>query len=162
VESLQLQVVAYLVKPVDFPVLLVAVREAVLRSLLLRQFEVTRASLQQWLSDMAQLADGLKRAPRVAVAAPMDVYLMVTYRNILEALLGLKTLMEHSLSTPPPASQSEPHGATPLLLIDALRDAIEVLEKTKDAFRSRELGDLRHRLEDLLHASKDQKQSHKL
>jgi hypothetical protein len=44
---------------------------------------------------------------------------------------------------------------TPLLLIEALRDAIAVLEKTKDSFRSRDLGDLRHRLEELLETSRE-------
>lgn len=148
--SFQLPVVTYLVKPIDFPALLAAVREATLRRSLLRQFDSTRTRLQQWLSDVGQLAEGLQGAPRGDVAGPMDVYLMVTYRNIVDALSGLKAVMECSLSIQPETTGRALRSTSPLLLIEALRDAIDVLERTKDAFRSRELGDLRRRLEGFL------------
>jgi DNA-binding response OmpR family regulator len=157
VESLKLPVVSYLVKPIDFEALLGAVRDAVFRSLLVRQFDVTRASLQQWFAEVGQLSEGLKSASRVPTSGPMDVYMMITYRNILEALMGLKTVMEHSLSVRPLGDEAPLAGPGPLVLVNALRDVIDVLEKSKDAFRSRELGDLRHRLEDLLHANEEQR-----
>jgi CheY-like chemotaxis protein len=150
VESLKHPVISYLVKPIDFDALLASVQDAVFRRKLLQQFDQTRISLEQWQRDLQQLAVGLLASPRMGTSGPMDVYLMITYRNILDALLGLKSVMEHSLSTTPPAQPVAPPNASPLLLIEALRDTIEVLEKTKDSFRSRELGELRHRLEQLL------------
>ena len=57
---------------------------------------------------------------------------------------------------------SSPAVAPPLLLTEALRDTISALEKSKDAFRSRELGDLRHRLEGLLDASKQPRPPHRI
>jgi DNA-binding response OmpR family regulator len=155
VESLKHPVLSYLVKPIDFDALLASVREAVFRRALVRQFEMTCAHLDQWRADMEQLTDGLKNSTRMTAANPMNVYLMITYRNILDALMGLKTVMEQSLSMSPVTKSAEPHGVAPLLLIEALRDTIAVLEKTKDAFHSRELGELRHRLENLLLISKE-------
>jgi DNA-binding response OmpR family regulator len=156
VESLKHPVISYLVKPIDFDALLAAVREAVFRRALIQQFEMTCAHLDQWRSDMEQLTSGLKSTARTAANGPMNVYLMITYRNILDALMGLKSVMEHSLATSPAGDTTEPRATAPLLLIEALRDTISVLEKTKDAFRSRELGELRHRLENLLLISKEQ------
>ena len=137
VASLQLPVMAYLLKPLDFPALLAAVREAV-----------------------GHLTEGLKRAPRSALASPMESYLTITCRNVLDALLGLKTVMDHSLSVP--RDPGDPADAPPLRLTEALRDTISALEKSKDAFRSRELGDLRHRLEGLLEASKQPGPPHRI
>lgn len=39
---------------------------------------------------------------------------------------------------------------TPVSAVNAIRDTVETLVKTKDAFRSRELGELRKRLEAVL------------
>jgi CheY-like chemotaxis protein len=157
VESLKHPVLSYLVKPIDFDALLASIREAVFRRALIRQFEMTCAHLDQWRAAMEQLTSGLKSSSRMTAGGPMTVYLMITYRNILDALMGLKTVMEQSLSTMPVGENAQPRGAAPLNLIEALRDTITVLEKTKDAFHSRELGELRHRLEDLLSISKEQR-----
>ena len=155
VASLKLPVLAYLTKPVKFEELAKHVCEAVVRQGLLRQFNKTRVSLEEWRSELAKLVDELKESPRAPMGDPVDVYVMVTYRNILASLLGLRTVVEQSLSIRPQAEPNVSHMETPLLLIDALRDAIAVLEKTKDSFRSRDLGDLRHRLEELLETSRE-------
>jgi CheY-like chemotaxis protein len=154
VASLQLPVTAYLLKPLDFTDLLKQVRVALLGRALLRQVEHMRANVNNWLADLTQMAEGLRRAPRTPLETPMAVFMAITYRNVLDSLLCLKTVMECSLPTQPQTAQNGSRAGGPLLLIEALRDAIDVLEKTKDAFRSRELGDLRHRLEDLLQVAK--------
>lgn len=155
--AFQLPVVAYLTKPLDFDELLKQVHEASFRRLVLQEFNATRSNLEKWRADLGDLARTLKESPRVALGVSMDAYLTVTYRNVLAALLGLKTVMEHSLS-----SQAEPEKRNmplvmPVMMVEALRDTIMVLEKTKDSFRSRELGDLRRRLEDLLPPSRERK-----
>ncbi len=156
--SLRLPVTAYLVKPVNFDELSGAVREAVFRRRLHTQFEITRDTLTRWVSDIEQLANELQDSARVPAGDTADVYLMITYRNVLEALLGLRAVLEQIMfARPPQAGLPAPAGAAgvPMLLIDALRDTIDTLEKTKDAFRSRELGDLRRRLETLLDLARE-------
>ena len=150
VEAIGLPVVSYLVKPFLPAVLLSAVEGAVCRSRLLRQFDATRSNLEQWLSEVNQLEAGLRAAPRASATGQMDSYMMITYRNTLEALLGLKSVMEMSLTANPGAVAKPATGPSPLLLIEALHNAIDTLEKTKDAFRSKELGALRRQLENLL------------
>lgn len=150
--SLKLPVSAYLIKPIDFPNLIKEIREAMLRLVLVRQLADTKLKLASWLNDLEQLTEGMRGAPRVPLTTPLDVYLMVTYRNVLDAMLGLKTVLEHSLSSGDASKEGSVSGHTPLLLVDALRETIGVLEKTKDAFRSRDLGELRRKLETLLSA----------
>lgn len=155
VESLKHPVLSYLVKPVDFDALLASVQQAIFRRQLIQQFEKTRTHLEEWRLEMERLTLGLKSSPRMSAMGPMEAYLMITYRNILDALLGLKTVMEQSLSINAESVIAEPRGSAPLLLIEALRDTISTLEKTKESFHSRELGELRHRLENLLLLSKE-------
>ena len=45
-------------------------------------------------------------------------------------------------------------SSRPLVLLEALRDTIAVLEKTKSSFKSKELGDLRVRLEQLVRGTR--------
>jgi hypothetical protein len=82
---------------------------------------------------------------------PLNTFLDLTLRNIVGALLDLKHLIEalalhesrqnacHLLQCP-----------RPTVLREALRETIAVLEKTKSAFKSKELGKLRQKLEDLV------------
>ncbi len=146
-------VVAYLLKPFKFADLLHEVRQAVLRTVLLRQVEQTHADQTYILKDLTNIMESLRHGSHVATEKPMNVFLMVTYRNVLNSLLGLKTVIDHSISSSVcdnTRKESLPAGHSPLLLVDALHETIGVLEKTKDAFRSRDLGDLRKKLEKLL------------
>jgi CheY-like chemotaxis protein len=158
VASLQLPVTAYLLKPLDFEHLLEQVRAALLGSALLRQAEQMQTNVNYWLTDLAQIMEGLRRSPRTSVETPLAIFMAITYRNVLDSLLGLKTVMEHILPTSGDAIKGAPVSShSPLLLVDALRDTIGVLEKTKDAFRSRDLGELRKKLEKLLDAGKEER-----
>jgi CheY-like chemotaxis protein len=152
VAALQLPVMAYLLKPFNPDDLLHEVRQAVLRTVLLRQVEQMHAGQTHTLKDMTKIMESLRQGSRVATETPMGVFLTVTYRNVLNSLLGLKTVIEHSMSSSVCDNNKESvaAGYSPLLLVDALHETIGVLEKTKDAFRSRDLGDLRKKLEKLL------------
>jgi hypothetical protein len=71
--------------------------------------------------------------------------------NIITALMDLKKFTEAVVQR----RQDEPdrhllEWPQPLLLIDAVRETVAVLQKTKGAFKSKELGDLRKKLEALL------------
>lgn len=157
--AIKLPVSAYLIKPINFPELQREVWEAMLRQVLIRQLSETRTKLELWQAELDQLATGMKNAPRVPTSTPMDVFLMVTYRNVLDAMLGLKTVLEHSLSLTPVCPEAVASGHSPLLLVEALRETIAVLEKTKDAFHSRDLGDLRKKLEKLLDMEQEQRKA---
>jgi DNA-binding response OmpR family regulator len=148
--ALKLPVAAYLMKPVDANELLKEIREVLSRSALLRQVEKMHESLDFWLADLNRLSQTLRQSPRLPLDVPMDVFVTVTYRNVLEAMAGLQMVLGYSLARKSGTEPLPGNAPTPLLLVDALRETIAVLEKTKDSFRSRDLGELRRKLERLL------------
>jgi hypothetical protein len=75
----------------------------------------------------------------------------LTLRKITDALKDLKVfadLMSPTAGADPPTSAA--NSARPLLLVNAVHEAIAVLEKTKHSFRSKELGELRKKLASLV------------
>jgi hypothetical protein len=78
----------------------------------------------------------------------VDAFLALTLRNVMGSLTDLE-LLSRALNQPPA-------DATPCQLINcprgrqlqaAVEETIDVLEETKGAFKSKVLGDLRHKLE---------------
>ncbi len=149
IQSLELPVVAYMVKPFDFDELLDNVRVGVKKSKVLRTARRIRQLVQTWDDDISDVEQALKvSSPSSTSPAPIDAFLQLTFRNIVSTLSDLKNLSEVL------AADKELKEACHLLncprhkvLKDALVETIRVLEKTKSAFRSKELGELRRKLE---------------
>jgi len=142
IQSIQLPVVAYMVKPIDFGQLLTQVQESVTQSSLYRVAYDLRQRLQ---NSREGLTDVL--VPKRASSVPVDIFLELTFHNIIGALSDLMHLTESF------AKHEVKQEACHLLncpklvrLTGALRDAIDVLEKTKNSFKSKELGELRQKL----------------
>ncbi len=144
VASIELPVAAYLVKPVHFPELLKRVTSAVARFRSYQAMQSAEARLREYRSQV--------EAQPVAPATDghgVDTFLALTLRNVMgsltdleqlgRALAGQQTLQEH-----PCQLMNCPRGAQ---LQAAVEETIAVLEETKGAFKSKTLGDLRHRLE---------------
>jgi hypothetical protein len=75
----------------------------------------------------------------------------LTVRNIRAELNDLATFAEFSASNETTETVTDPSASSsPGVLINAIRETIAVLEKTKNTFRSKELGDLRRKLELLI------------
>ncbi len=134
--SVRLAVEAYLVKPPDMNELLGLAREAVVHYRGARSMSRSRERLQAWAAELDQLGGG-----RPGGSSGQD-YLRVTLRNVRLQLAELEQLA--GLVANPGA------GPRTLDLVAALRDTIEVIEQTRQNFKSRQLGDLRVRLETLL------------
>jgi len=153
VESIQLPVMAYLVKPFEFDELLAVVRRCVERSRSYRAVRSTLQRVQDWSQDLQGLAP-VMRMPRGDQAfAGADTFLTLTLCNIVGCLADVKRLTE-ALGMGRVASEACqllncPRSA---ILTGALRETIEVLEQTKSAFRSKSLGELRQKLQALLRA----------
>lgn len=151
IQSVQLPVVAYLIKPVDLDTLLTHVRAHTER---FRTYRVVRSSqdrLQNWYEDLNQLEQLMRSPVENESMVPVDAFLSLTLRNIVGSLTDLQRLVEAVMK-----SRSE-QGAGLLLsypqptkLMSALEETIGVLEKTKSAFKSKDLGELRKKLETLV------------
>lgn len=123
-----LPVSAYLLKPPDY---------AVLGQTLRRLIEERRR--RDELADCV-LAIRQLLAERGKSGSPADEPLFAPLADLADKI--------DRATTPPPRSSSASRDPSPLR--QALTEAIAVLEKTKQSFRSKELGNLRQRLERIL------------
>lgn len=148
-QSVRLPVMAYLAKPVETAGLVPLVKEAVANARANRALSASRRRLADWAQDLEKIEEALRITPASKNPAPLNSYLGVTLHNLLLILQDWREVMEAS-----PASKD---GARQQPIVSALRETIEILEKTKQSFKSRELGDLRKKLELLLENSRQEK-----
>lgn len=148
IACVELPVAAYLIKPVAFPELLARVQSAVQRFRSYRALESAERRLRDWRQEFETLA----KVKNDGVPAPaIDVFLSLTLRNVMGSLTDLdqlgRALSGRSVATHPCQLMNCPRGAQ---LQEAIRETVDVLEQTKSAFKSKQLGELRHKLELLL------------
>ena len=148
VRSVRLRVAAYLVKPCDPDELLGLASQAIANYHSYRAVSANRERLENWARDLAKIEEVLRTSPAGA-AASMEAYFNLTLRNLLAALVDLKQFNE--VLTRPGKGGSLENAA----LHKALQETIAVLERTKQSFKSKELGELRKRLEGLLQATRE-------
>lgn len=142
----ELPVAAYLLKPVVFSDLLPKVETAVNRFRSWQAMQQAEKRLTDMKGDYEQLA-----SPATPTSNGIDVFLSLTLRNVMGSLTDLQQL-GRALSGKPVGQHpcqllNCPRGAQ---LNEAVRETIRVLEETKHAFKSKALGELRHKLELML------------
>jgi len=144
-DSVRLPVVAYLVKPPKPEELEALVRQSIERHRTYRTVNASRQRVQDWARDLAQIEELLRHSPGPPSAEPVKDYLALTFQNLLLSLADLKQMIQ---SAAPPESKEE--TVSQVALLEALRQTIEVLAKTRQSFKSKALGDLRCHLEAVL------------
>jgi DNA-binding response OmpR family regulator len=149
--SVGLAVVAYLIKPVASEVLLAHVRKAVERY---RCFKAVVASRQRFLqasADLQRIETSLRVPASGSSDTSLQTFLDLTLQNAAQSLLDLRRLMDALRSRPQPSEGKDwLQDPKPVVLIEALWETIALLEKTKASFKSKDLGQLRKRLETLV------------
>ena len=152
IESIQLPVAAYLVKPFEFEELLVQAQNSVKNYQFYKVVRDHRKRLVSWSEDLKGIEEAEKIIPPSESSTPIDDFLTLTFHNIAGALSDLKHLTE-SFSTGSSSQQEVCHLLNcPRLntLNKTLVETIDILEQTKSAFKSKELGNLRRKLEELI------------
>ena len=153
--AVRFNVLGYLVKPVAPDDLLRLVRRGVDASQTLRHLRRRRIEVEQLLVEMRRLEDTSQAILRQGGQDALSTYLSLSMEHILTAIGDLRNLVEAIVARESGERASERlRDARPFILLDALREAIQVLERTKGSFKSRELAELRRRLEQLLAAKK--------
>lgn len=146
VACIELPVAAYLTKPVEFPALLAKVKAAVSRFRSYKAMRQTEQRLTSWREEFSHLS-----ATTAKGGSPIDVFLTLTLRNVMGSLTDLeqlsRALNNRDVHDNPCQLMNCPRGAQ---LQAAVQETVAVLEETKSAFKSKTLGDLRHKLELLL------------
>ncbi|MES2124923.1 MAG: response regulator [Gemmatimonadota bacterium] len=149
IASIDLPVSAYLLKPVDLPTLFEKAATAIGRFHTYRTMRETEQRMEQWRHELGQITTTSQTPARGTPS--VDAFLALTLRNVMGSLsdLGLlgQALNGRQVGANPCQLMNCPRGAQ---LQAAVRETIAVLEDTKGAFKSKQLGDLRHQLELLL------------
>ena len=143
IRGIGMAVDAYLTKPLDIDELLVHVRDAVSRSHARRRLAVVVERIHSVLTDLE--AEKSKPRPRGQEADDIALGIIRTLAAGLSDLLALwsKAAADHGMSNLCELLDcpQRPYHRQVIL------DAIDVLEKTKDNFRSKQLAELRTKLE---------------
>jgi FixJ family two-component response regulator len=142
--SVRLPVAAYLTKPPNLDELCSILDDAVAGYRSRRVMQSGRERLQTWEKEIEHLERTLRAMPPGEVGGPVGSYLRLTLRQVM---LMLADLEQAAIVLEKPTSS----GA--LASVDreaALRRTVDVLERTKQNFKSKDLADLRRQLEQLL------------
>lgn len=143
---IDLPVAAYLTKPVEFATLQAKCVEAVRRY---RAWQAMRRSEERAATWREELAAMSTASPE---GSGVDSFLALTLRNVMGSISDLQEIGQAAITGAPRTAHACqiincPRGAQ---LTQAIRETVEVLESTKGSFKSKALGDLRHKLELLL------------
>jgi YesN/AraC family two-component response regulator len=142
--SLRLPVVGYLTKPPDFDELTHILDEAILKLRARRAMQAGRRHLLDWERELDSILQQYRNAGPSADGS-MSHYLQLSLRHVILVLSELEQAARALESTNGEVRTQQ--------LLDrevALRRAVDVLRRTKQSFKSKELAELREELEHLL------------
>ena len=154
VESLHLHVLEYLIKPVDYPALLVAIKLGLKQKQVFRSVQQAREEAASRVERLAKIEETLKTWGTTFSNAEVEEILLEDSKMKETNAHGKGSLriLEHGSSPP----NSSPISTTDYFhLREAVFETIQVLQKTKTAFRSKDLADLRKKLESVLADTKE-------
>ncbi len=142
--ALRLPVVAYLMKPPDFEELTQILDDAILKLRTRRAVRAGQRHLRDWERELDAIVNQYRHTGPSADGS-MSHYLQLSLRHVILVLSEL----EQAAS----ALESAQRDGQAQQLLDrevALRRAVDVLRRTKQSFKSKELADLRKEVEQLL------------
>lgn len=150
VESVRLHVLEYFIKPVEFSALLAAVKKGIQHKEVLRTVQRAQKEAASRAERLAALEEALQ-SYGASVSDPLVKENLLTEPEMSELKIqveGLSQFLEHGKERTGP--MPNPSSADYFRLRESVYDTIQVLQKTKSAFRSKDLAALRRRLEDVL------------
>jgi DNA-binding response OmpR family regulator len=152
IQSIELPVEAYLVKPIDFEKLLDCVRSALQHGRLYHSVRKIKQRLKNWQDELTPVESLIKQKGRKEYYVSINTYLELTFQHLTETLGDLKHLVQSSVPGAENKQICHLYDCPRLTsLLDILNETIEVLEKSKRAFKSKGLGLIRKKLEDVVH-----------
>ena len=104
-----------------------------------------------WEKDLAALETSLRGTPRLAPYLSVDSFLTMTFQNILGSMMDVRQIADSFVNPNVEPEACHLFNCSRMLeMTRVLRETVDVLEKTKHAFKSRELGLLRQKLEQVI------------
>ena len=144
VQSIALPVTAYLAKPLDLNEFLSKVKASLEHSRILRAVGNRRKEVFKWRDRLQELENFIRTTRVNGNSTAVADFQACTLQNITSSLLDLKRVNDALLLS---RQDQTMHLAK---FVAATREAIEVFEATKTAFKSKEIGAVRRRFERLL------------
>ncbi len=171
VESVRLQIVAYLIKPFSYSQLIDEVNSAIGMRRLFQAVRRLRTRVENWdlsLEHLQPQSPSFEKQPMPALPLNWARKPSAPERVCDRGLFSEPDVPEypqfphgHSQPDGPHLRRTKSRRSLPpldcprlALLMDSLVETIEVLEKTKGAFRSKDLGNLRKKLETIVNSTK--------
>ena len=99
IRSIQLPVVSYLIKPIEFDELLAQIRTSIRRFRIYRSLCRTQKLSHYWQRDLADLRGVLKNPSAHDSEIPVDVFINMAFQNVFGSLSDLKRLMGKFIET---------------------------------------------------------------
>ena len=152
IQAVRLSVGNYLVKPFDPQELLTQVKELVNRHHIFVAVQEAQDRLNDWSKDLNNIQQSLERPFSSEDADLSRVMILTTLRNVTNAVLDLEKVVDVFSSENRDSDVLKQVFDMPKLdeFRAVLEDTIGVLEKTKSSFKSKEIGQLRRRLQAVL------------
>ena len=149
VKSVGLNVSSYIVKPFDIEEFLAAVKEAVQLSSLRYSIDSSMSGLLNITDQLAELREQMNLMAKPDVGSAASNYLSVLISGIVDSLAaGVTAMNSIQEGSAPDVEGFGPYAASEdnVMLVTAIKETISTLEGTKKAFKSKELGNLRKKL----------------
>lgn len=151
IDSIQLPVVAYLVKPFKLERLLEVVRATISNSQVFRAVREAQERLERWQDELDRLESAIRATRGNPSPLQVSAFLALTLNHIIDALLDLKHMTDAVTLQQGVQAACRLYDCPRIeTLMNAISESIEVLERTKSAFKSRQLAELRRKLEQVM------------
>lgn len=159
VRSIELGTFAYLIKPFDMGEFIETVKRAVKTTALRRKMKTRSGTIGRLQERLESLRQELNRnganSLDQSAAEYLNLLLLGTGETVMEAVDVLQLMGGDSKNVPLRELSSHPEME---ILRNAVDETVQVLEKTKRSFKSKELALLRKRLERLLELTEEDRQ----
>ena len=153
IQAVELPVVAYMVKPLDFKQLLQNVDTAIQKSHFHQAVTNIKNRLKFWQEQLNNIENTINGQGNKASNGLQKNFLQMTIENAAGAMTDVKQIT-NSKNQENRFICRLPNCPTRNELVDAVEETIKTLEKTKGAFKSKDLGKARKKLEEVLEKAK--------
>jgi CheY-like chemotaxis protein len=155
IESHNLSVFAYLVKPPNFAELTAQVKKAVARHRVFLAVNATEARMAGWMNDLAALRESVQSYSAGPQNSHLRGYVSLTFNSLIGAMSELRNLLDFSYLDDHSTETCHLENCPVKQRFEALmEDAVAALKDTKGSFKSKEIAELRKRFEHLLEAER--------
>ena len=153
IQAVGLPVIAYMVKPIDFKQLLENVNIAIEKSRFYQTVANIRKRLQYWQERLADIEKNLSSQGGKATSSSAKNFIELIVENAVGALADIKRVAGPKKDVNRLACRLL-DCPTINELVGAMEETIKTLEKTKGAFKSKDLGTMREKIENVLKKNK--------